>query len=573
MRLAFPPLTYSSQRSQKTRMLYSRRMADIRRAGPRHEARVAGFLIAALDLLIVALVLAGGAAGFGAYRFVFLGARVSVSSPWRSWLLAALLLALRAWLAPLLPALRRLYNRVQRPVPFGEARLFEFESAPTLARRGAELAAVFVGFAVLVAAFTWPQVRHMGGVPDLGDPLFSIWRIAWVNHQIWRDPLTLFDANIFHPERLTFTYSDPVIVPALMSAPLFWLGVPAVSTYNLLLLSGFVLSGVATYYLVRALTGRRDAAAIAGVIFALHPYRFEHYSHLELQMTMWMPVALWSLHRTMARGGLGDGLVTGLAYALQVLSSLYYGMYFALYLLVVGAALWVGRRLPLRPLGMLAAGAALAGALVAPVASQDVANRPMMGDRGVDEVKFYSAESSDYLKAHPRSYVYERWSRNGHPERQLFPRVTPVLLALVGVCPPLSFAQVGYAAALAVSFDGSRGMNGYVFPWLRENVPGFSGLRVPARFSILVGLSLAILSGYGAARLFDRWPRARVLLAVAMLGPVLVEAVPNISLEDVWPQPPAIYDALTSRPDAVVAEFPMPSGLDHTGSDARYEYF
>ena len=32
-------------------------------------------------------------------------------------------------------------------------------------------------------------------------------------------------------------------------------------------------------------------------------------------MTMWMPVALWALHRTMARGRLRDGLVTGIAFS------------------------------------------------------------------------------------------------------------------------------------------------------------------------------------------------------------------------------------------------------------------
>ena len=47
-----------------------------------------------------------------------------------------------------------------------------------------------------------------------------------------------------------------------------------------------------------------------------------------------------------------------------------------------------------------------------------------------------------------------------------------------------------------MALDGSLGTNGAVFPWLREHVPGYSGLRVPARFSMLVGLSLAILSGY-----------------------------------------------------------------------------
>jgi hypothetical protein len=43
---------------------------------------------------------------------------------------------------------------------------------------------VLLGFSLLVAAFTWPQVRRMDSVPDMGDPLFSIWRLSWINHQL-----------------------------------------------------------------------------------------------------------------------------------------------------------------------------------------------------------------------------------------------------------------------------------------------------------------------------------------------------------------------------------------------------
>src|SRR5262249_27342848 len=154
------------------------------------------------------------------------------------------------------------------------------------------------------------------------------------------DPVHLFDGNMFDPEPLTLAYSDPVLVPAIMSAPLFWLGVHPVTAYTLLMLSGIVLSGVTMYVLVKALTGQRAAAAVAGAVFAMYPYRWEHYSHLELQMAMWMPLALWGLHRTIAKGRLRDGIVTGIGYALQMLSSLYYGLFFAVYLLPVAAVMW-----------------------------------------------------------------------------------------------------------------------------------------------------------------------------------------------------------------------------------------
>ena len=43
-------------------------------------------------------------------------------------------------------------------------------------------------------------------------------------HQLPRDPLHLFDANIFHPERNTLAFSEHMLPQALMGAPLLWLG-------------------------------------------------------------------------------------------------------------------------------------------------------------------------------------------------------------------------------------------------------------------------------------------------------------------------------------------------------------
>jgi hypothetical protein len=84
--------------------------------------------------------------------------------------------------------------------------------------RHAIIACLGIGLAVVVLLHS--QIRHLDYVPDLGDPLFSTWRIAWVHHQLVSDPRHLFDANIFYPERLTLTFSDPVILPALTASPL-----------------------------------------------------------------------------------------------------------------------------------------------------------------------------------------------------------------------------------------------------------------------------------------------------------------------------------------------------------------
>src|SRR6202008_3176007 len=112
-----------------------------------------------------------------------------------------------------------------------------------------------LGSAAALAVLLHDQLRNLYLVPDLGDPLFSVWRIGWVAHQIVTDPVHLFDGNIFYPERLTLTLWGPVILPALTIAPLLAAGVHPVVAYNLLFLFGFWLSGDATYLLVERLTG------------------------------------------------------------------------------------------------------------------------------------------------------------------------------------------------------------------------------------------------------------------------------------------------------------------------------
>jgi hypothetical protein len=125
------------------------------------------------DLLIVALMAFGLAALYaGPYRFTIFSIRVSVSSPWRPFLIALVLAAVRAFLDPRPPRLGQVGASARDPLPLGEAQLSgPFAGAP-FRQRAIELLAVAAGFTVLTAAFTWPQVTRMDGVPDLGDPLF-----------------------------------------------------------------------------------------------------------------------------------------------------------------------------------------------------------------------------------------------------------------------------------------------------------------------------------------------------------------------------------------------------------------
>jgi len=91
-------------------------------------------------------------------------------------------------------------------------------------------------FVALTGLVTYPQILSFGtSVPYHSDPYFSMWRLGWVAHAIVHAPRALFEANIFYPEHHTLAYSDAMLLPGVVLAPLFWAGLNPVAIYNLAL--------------------------------------------------------------------------------------------------------------------------------------------------------------------------------------------------------------------------------------------------------------------------------------------------------------------------------------------------
>jgi hypothetical protein len=411
-------------------------------------------------------------------------------------------------------------------------------------------------FTLLTVAVTWPQARHATDrVSDPGDPLLNTWALAWVAHQLPYSPAHVFDGNIFHPERRTLAYSESLLVPALMGAPLQYLGVGPILVYNLLMLASFVLSGVGAALLVRDLTGSGRAGVVAGAIFAFLPFRFDHYPHFQLLQAQWMPLALWALHRLLAEGRTRWGVVLGLAVAGQALSSVYNGLFLGIFLCVVGAVLLLADRQRARARWRpLALAVLVAIVLTTPVAIAHSRAREVVGERARAEVAAGSAEWRHFLAAPEQSWLHARWSRPfAAPERRLFPGVVAVVLSLVALWPPWSATRLAYVVGLLVAVDISRGLNGWLYGSLYDHVFVFRALRVPARMAITVGLALAVLGGLGASRLLGA-VRGRVaawVLTATLLGLVLVDSwVAPLRLRVVSTTPPESYaDLLRDKGD------------------------
>ena len=530
----------------------------------------------ALDWLT--LILAVGAvvmAWTGGFYAEMGGIRVSARNADRAIVAAALLLAIRRWRAPGIRPFGVDRPRWQR----WRARLFQPSAdAVDIPRHPAWLRSALATLGILVfgAVLLLPQLRRMDAVPDFGDPLFSMWRLSWVYEQ-WRgDPRPLFSGNIFHPAPLTLTYSDAMLLPALTTIPLRAAGLHPVLAYNVLFLSGFVFSALATYLLVERLTGSSSAAFVSALIYGFYPYRFEHYSHLELQMTHWMPLALIWLHRFSASLKVRDAMAVALLAAAQLYSSMYYGVFFSIYAAaVLGTLLFVGRQPWRRLVVPVAAALTLAVVLAAPLARPYLAAQAVKGERDEGAVRVYSAGPSDYLRAHQRSATYHgRLLDDRYPERALFPGTLPLALTAVALVPPVGAIRLAYAAAMLVAFDVSLGFNGVTYKHLYRWWLPMRGLRVPARMSIVLAISLAVLAAFGVRRLLVpfRTAAARTVVVAALVCAAAIDVRPSLELHSVWWHPPPIYDAIKGR-RIVLAELPSRANISHVTRDVSFMYF
>lgn len=443
--------------------------------------------------------------------------------------------------------------------------------------RALDALAVIALFAALTAIVTWPQVRYLASqATPHQDVFFNMWRLRWIAHALVTPRAHLFDTNIFTPERGTLAFSDAMLVEGYAAAPLVWAGVRPVLVHNLVLLGAIVLSAAAMFALVRYLTGSRAAGVIAGVIFAFVPYRFSHFMHMELQWTVWMPLAFLAMHRTFDTGAWKYGVATGVCVALQMLSSIYYGI-FLVTLLPVGALLLVrdGAAPRRRVFAALAAGGAVAMLVSALYARPYMAAHASVGDRSEYDVLQYAARASSYRAATPGNWLYGgQLAASVGDERRLFPGFIPLLLAMVGLLLRVPGRRpIVYLLLLVAAFEMSLGLRGYSSAFMYEHVPLYRGLRALARLGIFVVMFLAVLAGYGYALLVSERSRVvRSAVAAVLVIGLLAEYRTAIPLEAYPNAAPPVYRFLATQPRGIVAEFPVPQLGALPGYDAEFAY-
>jgi len=415
-----------------------------------------------------------------------------------------------------------------------------------------DVALVAAAFAALAAVMTSPVLlqadRALPG--ELGDPLLNTFILGWDADRLRHGFSGLWTAPFFFPLQDTLAFSEHLLGIAVFTSLAVWATGNPVLAYNLAFLASYVLAGVGMYLLAASLWQRRDAAWLAALAFAFAPHRVMHVTHLQVLMSGWMPLSLWGLHRYFATGSRTSLAVFAAAFALLGLSNGYFLYFFSIVMVpVLAAEMWraavpgsPGRHLRLpwpEARDLLLAAAAILVTLSPVGLSYLRARGAFHHHRAVDEMVSFGARWSDYLRIPSGLRVWSGVLQVGEGERMLFPGLMVVALAALALVTARRGAWAGnplrpprwslhvwtYAAVLGLALWLSAGPSGPgPYRLLLLALPGFDGLRVPARFVVVVALALGVLSSAGAAWLLSRLrPRAASVIAVLLAAAIALE--------------------------------------------------
>jgi hypothetical protein len=424
--------------------------------------------------------------------------------------------------------------------------------------------------ALLAVALTWPTTPRLAtaGRVDSGDGRYSVWNVAWVAHALSTNPWRVFDANIFYPHPSALAFSEANLVAGALATPAWMATKSAIVASNVAILASFTLTGFLTYLLARRFTSSVAGAAVAAIGFTGNPYALSHVPHIQLLQTYALPLVLLAMHAFVAGPSVARAAWLGVSMALAGLACGYYGVFGGL-AAGLGAA-WFGvaggRARQWRYWARALLAPAVALVLIGPFFAPYLEVQEAGFVRSLDDARRYSAGWRDYLLS---PMVVYRWAvpviaPDGRWTDLLFPGI--VLIVLAGLAlwwarqSPDRTARsvVGYYVVLAVlSAWASLGPSAGLYTLLADTLPVFDFLRAPSRFGVLVILSLALLSAWGAAAA-ERLAvvgRRRVVRA-GLLAAVLLQSTAG-PLALVEPPPlHAVHLRLATLPHGAVAELP-----------------
>lgn len=448
-------------------------------------------------------------------------------------------------------------------------------------------------FLLLTVGFSYPAFLHLGTrvIGNQGDSWQYPLNLFFFRERLAEGKDPYYTDYVFHPpgtSLLLHNYTELHDVVGLALHPLL----NDLATSNLLLLASTFLTAIGVYKLAYEMCGNRAGAAFAAIGFAFCPNRmFRTFSQAHMALTEWLPFAMWSFLKLAETRDRRYLLLTVLFSVLTCYTNYYFAVYLAiafLAMLLFGMIVSKEWR-SMKFFRMLAVTAALALLFLTPITWRfwvDHQEKAVSSYEDVDFAAQKSAELIDYLKVgsmNPairnllRGTVLQPKSINTSGWVVLGWAIAGIFLAfrkhhrnlLILLFSGLVFLLLSLGPYREITLGRST-WTIYLPDYFFMKLPVLNNVRFPARFSVMVTLSLALAAGYALSLALQRLKgTARMGLAVLVFAMALVELCPA-PIPTMPFDPPAVFAAIAKEPHESMLNIPYFPGIGRYTDNMRY---
>jgi len=391
--------------------------------------------------------------------------------------------------------------------------------------------------------------------------------------------------------------------PAYLATKVFG----AVAAQNLVLLSGYVLSGVSMYLLTRYLGCIRLVAAWAGLVYVIFPWHLERTPHASLVHLEFLPLLLlamiaaakrpsWPRFALVGAVALACWLTSGYFGTMAIVGAVAFGL---------GALVSKARRRPWLLVGGAAASTLGASLVIAALSEIAGVGRGSGLHRFASDLSVYGLRPLELVVPSARSFIFGDWTRSFLADRQHFsnPTETTNYIGLFTLALALTWLVLAWRrraslptqlrlatpalvsvalVSLLLALPSPVSIFGHDV-WMPSRllwtaVPPF---RVPSRWVVLAMAAivplaaLALQEGVHRVAARGRQIRGIHLAPVLLVGLAMVVSFlelaenPNQNRFSVNDEPPE-YAAISRTPPGLVADYPLYQDIDRLFWQIRY---
>jgi len=464
---------------------------------------------------------------------------------------------------------------------------------------------VILIFFILTSILTFPVIADFGSeFAGFGADIWNnVWKWWWTKYAFENNLDWLKTDYIFYPTGVNIGKES--LFTMLFSYVFQFLDY--VQIWNILWFGGFVFAGYGAFLLARHFNKNFIASLAAGAIFTFSTYHTtQAISHVDLAFIVWIPLSILFLFKMTETKSKINPVLVGVFLFLAVLTQLTYAFVMVVLVILFSIVYFIRKKNISNKtllIHFLIAGSVffiLSSPLLLTI-SAALDEEPYK--RPISEINIYSASienvflipSSLHSIHHVTGYafadsIYAMFGTSYmqvQMEQVIFLGITPLVLAGIAIVWFRNKHFVFWIIILLVFAILTLGpelrflneLTGYVLPGkvLYDSIPGWDFNRVPARFVVMVTLSLAVLSAYaidGIMKQRIKSSKKTITLGVIIMFFILLEfaAIPYPTTAQ---EIPLIYDSI-KKDTGKFAILEAPTGgqgyLD-LQSDPLYQYF